>query len=73
MRYEVKTFDSNQHGQDVRTADQRATEWLNEMAKNNGRIVAMTSAPYAMNQHGGMSTGSTAMVIKNAITIVVVF
>jgi hypothetical protein len=73
MRYEVKSFHPHLQGQpDPRTAEEKATEWLNEIAKRNGRVVAVTTSPLTMNQHSS-GGGSTLTTVQNTITIITAF
>jgi hypothetical protein len=48
MRYEVKSFAKAPDfmpNRDQRPPEEQATEWLNEVAQNNGRFVDMAVLP----------------------------
>jgi hypothetical protein len=73
MRYEVKSFSLHSSGpQDPRTAEEKATEWLNEIAKKNGRPVSITTSPISIAQQ---STAGPPMftVTQSMITVIAVF
>ena len=68
MKYEVKSF-KDQNPQDgtseFENKDKEATEWLNHMAAQGYRLVAITSTPIYLSQP--FSTTN----ISNSITLVV--
>ena len=68
MKYEVKSF-KDQNPQDgtseFEDKDRKATEWLNHMAAQGYRLVAITSSPIYLSQP--LSTTN----IANSITLVV--
>jgi hypothetical protein len=68
MKYEVKSF-KDQNPQDgtseFKSKDSEATEWLNQMAAQGYRLVAITSSPIYLSQP--LSTTN----ISNSITLVV--
>ena len=68
MKYEVKSF-KDQNPQDgtaeFEDKDREATEWLNHMAAQGYRLVAITSSPIYLSQP--LSTTN----IANSITLVV--
>ena len=68
MKYEVKSF-QDQNPQDGTSAfedkDRKATEWLNQMAAQGYRLVAIASSPIYLSQP--LSTTN----IANSITLVV--
>jgi hypothetical protein len=68
MRYEVKSFkDQNPQSGTAgfKDKDREATEWLNHMAAQGYRLVALTSSPIYLSQP--LSTTN----IANSITFVV--
>ena len=68
MKYEVKSFkDQNpQTGTtDLKNKDREATEWLNQMAAQGYRLVAIASSPIYISQP--LSTTN----IANSITLIV--
>jgi hypothetical protein len=68
MKYEVKSF-QDQNPQDgtseFEDKDRKATEWLNQMAAQGYRLVAIASSPIYLSQP--LSTTN----IANSITLVV--
>jgi hypothetical protein len=68
MKYEVKSF-KDQNPQDgtseFEDKDRKATEWLNHMAAQGYRLVAIASSPIYLSQP--LSTTN----IANSITLVV--
>ena len=73
MRYEIKSFDPHLQGQrDSRTAEEKASDWLNEIAKKDGHVIAVTTSPVAMTQRPSEG-GFTETTVQNAITIIVAF
>ena len=74
MRYEVKRFDPPGPGRSNQpSAEQKASAWLNEIAKQNGRVVAMTAAPISIDQYPGVQGAVSNSTVKNAIIIIAVF
>lgn len=75
MRYEIKSFYSHTQGQpgNPQTAEEKATDWLNEITKKNGRPVAIATSPTDLTQTPHASGQTTVSVSRNSITIIAVF
>ena len=68
--YEVKSFiDPSENVGDQTAAEDKAPQWLNEVAKKNGRVISVTTTPASITQH----PGGTFSTFKSRIIIAVAY